>query len=197
MTTRSDTWVCVASGPSLTDEDLDYCRRMGWSLATCNLTFRRVPDAEVFLATDSRFWKRYGPEVLLTMAPDCELWTGDHWASVNFGRVRRFDRQDKGAWPSAPGRACWGALSGFKLLGLVGVRVPKPSRIILLGYDHQHTGGKCHHHEDYPNGWTNAANLENHTHRYETLAKEADVEILNASRETALTCFPRITLREC
>lgn len=193
MASRSDTWVCVAGGPSLVEDDIHHCRRMGWSLATCNMSFRLVPDALVYLATDTRVWRRYGEEIIATLRPECEKWTGDHWASVTYP-IRRFQRQDEGAWPTAPGRACWGALSGFKLLGLVGVRVPKPTRLILLGYDHQHTGGQAHHHEDYPKGWTNATSLENHTHRYETLSKEADVEIINASRETALECFPRVKL---
>lgn len=190
-----NTWVCIAGGPSLREKDIHLCRRKGWNLATCNLTFRLVPDALVYLATDTRFWREYGEEVQRTMRPECELWTGDHWASVHF-QIRRFKSQNQGAWPDQPGNACWGALSGFKLVGLVGERDPRPARIILLGYDHMHTGGKFHHHEDYPKGWTNAASLENHTHRYEAMAKESPVEILNASRETALGCFERVKLED-
>ncbi len=195
MATNSSTWVCIASGPSLAEADIDYCRSRGWSLATCNLSFRLVPDVRCYLATDARFWKKYGDEILSTLDDSCELWTGAQWAASRWPRVRRFKDQGQGAWPTGPGRACWGALSGFKLIHLVGVRETPPERIILLGYDHMHTGGKAHHHEDYTGGWTNAASLENHTHRYEAMAGESTVPIVNASRESALECFPKVELK--
>lgn len=70
-------------------------------------------------------------------------------------------------------------------------------RIIMLGYDCKKTNGKTHHHGDHPKGLGNAKSMG----RWQELFKRAalrlrHVQVVNASRETALTCFPRVTLEE-
>jgi hypothetical protein len=68
-------------------------------------------------------------------------------------------------------------------------------RVILLGYDCQHTNGQTHWHGDHPKGLGNAARVEKWGDKFAELARTyAKIEILNASRETALTCFPRVEL---
>lgn len=70
-------------------------------------------------------------------------------------------------------------------------------RIVLLGYDAQKTGGAAHWHEDHPAGLGNAGSVGKWPRQFAELAKSlAGVEIINASRETALTCWPRMTLEE-
>lgn len=69
------------------------------------------------------------------------------------------------------------------------------SRVILTGYDMQ---GR-HWHEDYATKNPSAENLELWRKGFPALAAwlaALGVEVLNASRETALTCFPRVDLRE-
>ena len=71
------------------------------------------------------------------------------------------------------------------------------TRIVLLGYDMQHTGGRRHCHQDYPAGWLNAEPVKGWASQFAFLARDLaaeGVEVLNASRETALTCVPRMTL---
>ncbi|MBC7201931.1 MAG: hypothetical protein H5U29_00210 [Pusillimonas sp.] len=70
-------------------------------------------------------------------------------------------------------------------------------RIVLLGYDCQHTGGKKHWHGDHPSGLGNAGSLWKWKEHFEEVARDfSDLEIINCSRETALDCFPRQTLEE-
>jgi hypothetical protein len=71
------------------------------------------------------------------------------------------------------------------------------TRVLLLGYDMQRTNGKDHYHADHPyrmaNPYTSWQRL------YRTLAPEiaaAGVTVINCSRETALTCFPRQSIAE-
>jgi Uncharacterized Rossmann fold enzyme len=75
------------------------------------------------------------------------------------------------------------------------------SRIVLLGYDFQATGNKSHWHGDHPPG------LSNSRRRYgqwlqplQQLARDiktrGGIEVLNATRETAIECFPRVELQE-
>jgi uncharacterized Rossmann fold enzyme len=79
-------------------------------------------------------------------------------------------------------------------------------RIILLGYDMQHTGGKRHWHPDYPSGavingevvrMDNATPVINWRGRFSALARDLEresVEVVNATRTSALRCFPQMKL---
>lgn len=65
-------------------------------------------------------------------------------------------------------------------------------RIVLLGYDAQKTGGRAHWHGDHPEGMGNAGSVGKWPGQFDALAKTLrGVEIINCSRETALTCWPR------
>lgn len=68
-------------------------------------------------------------------------------------------------------------------------------RVILLGYDCQHTGGQAHWHGDHPAGLANAGTVAKWPAQFQKLALQlAGVEVINATRETALSVFPRATL---
>jgi hypothetical protein len=67
-------------------------------------------------------------------------------------------------------------------------------RILLLGYDCQVTQGKTHWHGDHPKGLANARFLSTWPDKFRQFSKSVKVEIINCSRETALDCFPRMTL---
>lgn len=70
------------------------------------------------------------------------------------------------------------------------------ARIVLLGYDCQHTGGRRHWHGDHPaNCAGNAGSVEKWPDSFAEIARKLpEVEIINCSRETALMCFPRMDL---
>lgn len=68
-------------------------------------------------------------------------------------------------------------------------------RVILLGYDCQKTGGKSHWHGDHPKHLGNAGRIETWHDAFLKLKNDfKDIEILNATRETALECFDKIDL---
>lgn len=70
-------------------------------------------------------------------------------------------------------------------------------RIILLGYDCQKTDGQAHWHGNHPRGLGNAGQIERWPAKFKELATDlGNVEIINASRVTALTCFPRQSLEQ-
>ena len=71
-------------------------------------------------------------------------------------------------------------------------------RIILLGYDCQKTQGKAHWHGDHPKHLGNANKIDSWGKKFAELNKDYQhIEIINASRETALTCFPQMDLNKC
>lgn len=96
-----------------------------------------------------------------------------------------------------PGAIRRGLNSGYQALGaavLWGAR-----RVVLLGYDFQRTGGRAHWHPDHPANMGNLGTLPDWIAEMGVLARDLDgqgVEVLNATRETALRCFPRIDLSE-
>jgi len=70
-------------------------------------------------------------------------------------------------------------------------------RVVLVGYDCQHTGGQKHWHGDHPKSLGNAGSVQHWPMRFAGFARKlSGVEIVNASRETALGCFPRMDLED-
>lgn len=70
-------------------------------------------------------------------------------------------------------------------------------RVLLLGYDMQYTGGRRHWHGDHPAKLGNAGAIANWPEQFEQLRKDhPSIEIINCSRETALSCFPRMPLEQ-
>ncbi len=91
-----------------------------------------------------------------------------------------------------------GGNSGHQAINLAYLMGAK--KIILLGFDMQRTGGRTHFHGDHE-GMSNPddAIFREWVKNFEVMAKdfqEVGVEVLNASRETALTCFPRISISD-
>ena len=73
--------------------------------------------------------------------------------------------------------------------------------VYLLGYDCQRTGGKAHWHGDHPEiadpkrRMGNAGSLPKWPSQFRELVRFVPgLEIINCSRETALTVFPRASL---
>lgn len=76
-------------------------------------------------------------------------------------------------------------------------------RIILLGYDCQKTGGKAHWHGDHPaknrkgERMGNAGSIGKWPEQFRRLRQHLrGATVINASRETALSVFPRMPLEE-
>lgn len=68
-------------------------------------------------------------------------------------------------------------------------------KVIMLGYDMQHTSGKKHWHGDHPRGLANAGKVASWPARFRELkTAHPALEIINCSRVTALNCFPRADL---
>lgn len=88
-------------------------------------------------------------------------------------------------------------INGFNNSGIGSIQLAikgGAKRVILLGYDCQITNGMKHWHGDHPKQLGNAVGLNNWIDKYERFAETVDIEILNATRETALDCFPIVDL---
>lgn len=69
------------------------------------------------------------------------------------------------------------------------------ARVILIGFDAQHTNGHAHWFGNHPAGLGNAGMTHKWLDNFQKLKQDfSHIDIINASRETALTMFPRKSL---
>lgn len=145
-------------------------------------------------ACDSEWWYKYHRDVV--GSGFCgELWTQDNRAAQKY-RLNRV----QGAHAAGLGRnkVHWGSNSGYQAINLAylwGAR-----RIVLLGYDMQKTGGQSHWFGDHPQGLNKNSPYAMWVPKFDSLAadlRDEGVEVINATRETALRCFPRMPIEEC
>lgn len=177
-----DEVACLASGPSLTAEDCETVR--AWrergpqrAVIVVNTTFRLAPWADVLYAMDASWWNAHIDEARRTFRGRMV----NPWREMRgVERVKFEHRRNSGAGAISLA-AHWGA-----------------RRIVLLGYDCQRTGGKTHWHGDHPRGLGNAGTIDRWPAIFARLAKSlaGRVTVINATRDTALTCFERQPLAE-
>jgi hypothetical protein len=189
------TIVCLASGPSLTAEDVESCRGKARVIAVKD-AIRLAPWADVLYGAGAdvgRWWQHNGPR--LTEYPGLRF-TLDP-AAATWATVLR----DTGytGLESDPSGLRTGKNSGYQSINLA-VHLGA-SRIILLGFDLQEgANGQQRWFGQHPwqtRPWAELGKMC--APIFDTLVQplaERGISINNASRETALTCFPRLPITE-
>lgn len=180
--------VCLATGPSLTAEDVDYCHGKAVVIAV-NDAYRLAPWADVLIANDAAWWRVHRG------VPD---FAGEKYcleaSAATSGAVTVLDYTGETGIETEPtglrsGRCSGGAAINVALhLGA--------TRIVLLGYDMR---------GDHFFGRHPAPLRTTQPHQFETfrdaLATMADplhrlgVSVINCTPASALTCFPSGDLR--
>ena len=184
-----DEWTFViASGPSLQREDAEAVRGKGLTIAVnCGVFF--APWADILYAGDAVWWRYYGPKV---------GWFKGRRVSRNYKGKNIETVRGKG-WKRTGGNSGHMALQLAVDLGA--------KNVALLGFDQQKTDGKAHCHADHPKRYndgktTNMGNANGVAAWPRLMARtaddlnEMDIKVINLSRETALTCFPRLTVKQ-
>lgn len=184
------TIVCLGSGPSLTSEDVTFCRSRAITLAI-NDTYTVAPWASVLFASDLLWWARNSAArrivgLKYALASAHERVPG----------VEVLDRTGQEGLELEPTGLRSGGHSGYAAINLavhLGAR-----RIVLLGYDMQSTlGGKHHYFGAHPDG--SHPRYDHWRGLYATLLDPLTalgISLVNASRATSITAVPRIGLRE-
>jgi hypothetical protein len=184
-----DKWyIIVATGPSRNNVDTRALRDVGITVAVnCGVFY--APWAKFLFAADAVWWRYYSAKIRWYQghrvsrsyrAPHIEQWRGKNWPRTggNSGHMAIQYAVDQGA-----------------------------RHIALLGFDQSKTGGKAHCHIDHPKktqegARTNMANANGIAAWPRLMAKTAAdlrhrrIEVVNLSRQTALTCFPRLTVEQ-
>lgn len=201
---EGDTVVCIASGPSLTADQINRTRakvdRDGgrvW-VAVINTTYEKVPWADLLYFADSKWWNWHKdkPAYKTFAGIKCTIWASGNSISDPAVHMLRQAEPPRQGMSNDPGALVTGSNSGHMLLNLVGLSAPR--RILLLAYDAKEgRGGKKHHHADHPD--QSLAPYQQMLAFMPKLAsdlKAMSIEVVNCSTDTALECFQKGKLED-
>ncbi len=158
-----------------------------------NDAWRLAPWADVLYACDGRWWDAKRPLEGQT-SPRLQV-SQDQDACVRYGLTYVASMGGAGLCRT-PGVLHQGLNSGYQAMNLayhLGA-----TRMALLGYDMQRTGGRSHWFGDHPAGLQVPSPYLEFAARFPALAddlRSEGVQVINCSRETALACFPRATIQ--
>lgn len=186
-----DTAVLLASGPSLTDEVIEYIKPFHEQgiirVFGLNDTFKICDFLDVFYACDPRWWD-HNLEVLDHPCP--EKWTQDkNWGAKHKDLGIRTVSGGGGSGLSIRKHHIhYGSNSGFQLLNLAyhyGIR-----KFILLGYNmHVPKGMKQHFFGPHPKPLNTTDNYRGFCSQYDRISDEHKKMIVNCTDKTALKSF--------
>lgn len=183
---RGSEVVCIASGPSLTQADVELVKAWRYDMAwrrviVTNNTWQIAPWADAVFAMDLQWWQTYHSAVErgykgLRFTQHSQ---GDKFGALNLRRRVRGYRGYKNSG------AC--AVAAAIHLGA--------SRVVMLGYDGRKVDGKAHWHDDHPKGLGNAGSVKRWPADFELVRglaiKTRGLIVINASRNSVLRHFER------
>lgn len=188
------TVIILASGPSLTLEQIDAAWRSRHHTIVVNSTYEKFLDADTLYAGDYLWWKVNHAAVRATFKG--ELVTGDSATAARWPGVVRV----RSAFREGLGREIihQNGNSGVAALNLAYLRGYE--QIILLGFDMKlGPNGERHHHPDHPAPCVQGQTFNEWVFKLDKVARDFKLtkcQVLNATVDTALKCFPRVDWRE-
>ncbi len=189
-----ETFVCIGGG-TVTQEEVDSIRGRARVVAV-NDAYKLAPWADALYAADQSWWKAHQgvPDFAgLKYAIEQQMKGGDFPSDVTVLR-----NTGKSGLEREPSGLRTGDNSGFQAINLavhLGAR-----RIVLLGYDvGRLQNGRAHWFGNHPSplGHTSQEMFVQWRALFATLVQPLDdlgIAVLNASRHTALECFPKVQL---
>lgn len=187
---QGETAVCIATGPSLTPEQVEQVKRASVRTIGINDVGLTEDWIDVWYAADWPFWRFYEARAeasqALKVCADV-MSRGSQLVdlflcTISNARAERYE----------PGFVLSGGHSGFQALQMAisfGA-----TRVILLGYDCKPRGTSTNYFGRKPKTLDRASNYEAWVTNYDRLAVPAGVEVLNATPGSAITAFPRVSL---
>lgn len=189
---QSRTVAVIGNGPSLAGTSAAALQRFP---AICiNDAWRRHPGAEALYAADWRWWETHASDACKAFAGTkiSAEWHAAARFEIEHIRVRNAPGLSKD--PSvihAGGRVGNGGAQGINIAFLTGAR-----RILLFGFDMRHVDGLEHWFGQHPKPLRNsspyAVFIEGMSAMAADLAAEG-VEVLNATTDSAIKYWPRLT----
>lgn len=187
----------MAPGPSL---DLVTAKRLfftGWHTLACQDAYKVVPWAHKLYGCDAKWWDAHAGMDF----------PGEKWASHN----NKDHSDDKLAvaekyglnlvkgyaasgFSTDPGHIHYGENSGFQAINLA--LLLGADYIVLIGFDMRHVGGKSHFFGDHPQGLFQRNEYQSFVKNFENAPAPPGTTIINATCDSALKCYPLMSLDE-
>lgn len=191
------TVVCIATGPSLTIEQVETVRASGCPVVVVNDAYKVVPFADICYFADAKWWRwQRADNVALWDAfsgQKCSIWVGGNLVDEAAVHILRNARRE--GLSEIPTEICTGSNSGYQAVNIA--TLAGAARVLLLGYDARGVGGKDHYFGEHPDKTKPPYEiLKARFKSAAAAAKKLGVEILNATPGSALDCFSRIDLAE-
>jgi hypothetical protein len=185
---RDHTVVVVASGPSLSDEDIVRIEHSGALTIAVNTSYAKLQHPDVVYACDYLWWKLNHMKAKQNI-PRRQLWTQDRAAAEQF-QLSHIQWEGKDGLGKRGLRVNGNSGAGaINLAYHFGAR-----RILLVGMDMKPgPNGEKHWHPDHPKPLVQGQQFEEWRKKMGVLAadlKTEGVTVVNCTPGSALTCFP-------
>lgn len=188
------TAIILASGLSLTAEQIEAALNSGHHTIAVNSTYEKALTADSMYAGDFLWWKFNSAHVRANFKG--KAWTQDNSAAARWPwihRVRGCNREGLGK-----DQIHNNGNSGVQALNLA--YLWGYERIILLGFDMKlGPKGERHHHPDHPAPLVQNQTFDEWLHKLEKVARDfraTKCEVLNATPGSAMKCFELVDWKD-
>ena len=189
-----ETVFLLGGGPSL--RAVNLAPLAGRRIIAINNAYRLAPTADVLYFADQRWWFEWGHGPRVLASDVGALVTISAAIAAHEGeRVRLLRNGGATGLSTAPDAVVAGRNSGYAAINLAVLF--GAARVVLLGYDMRHVGGRTHWHNGHLRTAKPSTYRDVYLPRFATLVAPlaaAGVEVLNATPGSALTCFPAVEL---
>lgn len=180
----------------MTKSDVKLCEKSGYPIMGINNAYQMTNKLTYLYGCDIKWWRkhyemaRHVPNKYILEQDLNKMAFADDVVQLLHGGDDGLSHE----WPKLK----TGKNGGYQAINLT--YLLEYNRHILLGYDMQEIDGKVHWHGLHE-GLNNPSEQQFKEWRghFDQLAQElkaVDVEVLNATRQTALECFPRVRLED-
>jgi hypothetical protein len=191
------TVVCCASGPSLLREDVEYAHSKGATIIAVNDAYLFAPFAVALMASDAAWWIHKKPEFAgLRFSLDANANRVEGVILLRRTGESGIERDPTGLRSGRnSGAAAINLAAHFLGRGAAG------GRILLLGYDMSTPRGEKHSHffgaHKFPlRGGSPYPLFRQMIGEMAKELKAMSIDVVNCSRHSELTCFPKRPLAE-
>lgn len=163
-----------------------------------NVAYMLGPWISVLYFCDARFFRLHSEGInnFHNIKATCASAFGTELEG-RLANVKRLKRDYKPGLSSRPDTICWNSNSGAAAINFAVLAGAK--RILLLGFDMLSQEGETHWHSVYGNIRTHKNTFKRFLVKFPDIARDAKkrgVEILNVSPNSAITVFPKVSLKE-
>lgn len=197
---KGETVAIIASGPSLTREQVEQVRERCRVIAVNNsgiptecdgvMVPAFAPWADILYAADTKWWMAYKDRALAFAGRKVSIRN-----TLPYKQIYSLKQSEKSVFDPRPTHLVSGGNSGYQALHLavhLGVK-----RVILLGFDMRFNGKRRHWFGSHPPKLNSRPNFPNWIRRFGQLApilQQKGIEVVNCSPDTALRAFKRAQL---